>query len=84
MRERLLDCSLEDTSRDDFTIANSFLNNLMKIAAYGRAFKYTSAPRSAPEKSSDKYDIGGEVYRTLHIIHSSAKEAGFGITVPEE
>lgn len=47
--EAVLDVSLEDTSLDDFTIACSFLNNVMKIAGYGRAFRYASSPRNRPE-----------------------------------
>lgn len=75
--EAMLDCSLKDRTHDHFTLACSFLNNVMKIAGYGRACKYTSAPRSAPERSTDELAIRDEIKKDILKIHEASVHAGF-------
>lgn len=84
LTEAVLDMSLFDTSKDDFIIASSFLNNVMKIAGYGRAFKYATCPRSAEEKVEDKLNISNELNKTLNIVHNKAVDSGFSRCTPDD
>lgn len=82
--ESLLDCSLDDTSLDDFTIANSFLNNIMRVAGYGKAFKYSSAPRSGPKMKTDKHGLADEVYTVLGSMKAKAESGEFTRTTGDD
>lgn len=79
--ESLLDYSLKLDSIDDFAIACSFFQSIMKIASFGRALKYSSAPVSAPEMKEDVHGVADEIFETYVELDRKAKAHGFKLVV---
>lgn len=82
--EYMLNFTLTFKTVDILVEVSTFLHSLMRIAGYGRALKFSSAPKSAKELLIDKHNISDKVFESYLNLHTEAEEAGFHLVKPNE
>ena len=74
--DAVLTCNLLLTKPDDFVVACGFLQALMKIAGFGRAYRPNVATQDYPDEAPDPLGFGREVQNVTEHMHELAVEAG--------